>query len=52
MLLPLEFLYCLNYNFNSFGIFIEKEGLYRKVDDIANAADLVLRGVLGRDALL
>jgi len=31
---------------------MEKEGLYRKVNNIANAADLVLRGVPGREALL
>jgi hypothetical protein len=31
---------------------MEKEGLYREVDDMADAADSVLRGVPGREALL
>jgi len=31
---------------------MEKEGLYREVNNIADTADLVLRGVLGREALL
>jgi len=31
---------------------MEKKGLYREVNNIANAADLVLRSVLDREALL
>ena len=52
LLLLLEFLYCPNYNFNGFGVLMEKESLYYKVNNIADIADLVLRGVLGRKALL
>ena len=52
LLLLLEFLCCLNCDFNSFFIFIKKEGLYCKVNDVANIANLVLYGILRREALL
>jgi len=52
LLLPLEFLYYLNRNFNSFFIFMEKEGLYYKVNNVANTVNLVLYGIPRREALL
>ena len=52
LLLPLEFLYCLNCDFNSFFVFVKKEGLYCKIDDIANAANSVLYGIPRREVLL
>jgi len=52
LLLPLEFLYYLNRDFNSFFVFVEKEGLYYKVNNMANIANLVLYGILKREALL
>ena len=52
LLLPLEFLCCLNRDFNSFFVFMEKEGLYCEVNDIANTANSVLYGIPRREALL
>ena len=52
LLLLLEFLYCLNCDFNSFFVFMEKEGLYCEVNNMANTANLVLYSILRREALL
>jgi len=52
LLLPLEFLCCPDRGFNSFFVFVKKEGLRCEVDDVANAANSMLYGILRREALL
>jgi hypothetical protein len=42
-------LYCELYGFFVFG---KKEGLYYEIDDVANAANLVVNSNLSREALL
>jgi hypothetical protein len=48
----LELLYGLYCELYGFFIFSKKEGLYYKIDDIANAANLVVNSNLNREALL
>ena len=52
LLFSLEFLYSLYYELYSLFIFSKKEGLYYEINNVANAANSVVNGNLGREALL
>ena len=52
LLFSLEFLYGLYCKLYSLFIFSKKKGLYYKINNMANAVNLVVNSNLGREALL
>lgn len=52
LLLALEFLCCIDCDFNSFVVFGKQEGLYGEVDDVADTSNPMLNSVPAWPAFL